>query len=236
MPLPNIIMKNSFESYQMEGPDLGDLPGKYVSPIEIKIFYREFEKHEEGEELCGCLKMCFANVQQIQKDGLDCDEVLESHIGDDFREIRRLYNHEQGNWTCNLTKNAYEALNYTDEDKAPGNENFVYIQTLKIIAKHRGNRVGIGSLEKALKYVVKRLNLRFFVMIPYPLQDIKIIDGRVLNPTECDEQMEYDKLEKDKDKAHEQLCELYGEIGFNLVKDTNLMVCRADNFYETVAR
>ena len=227
----NIFMDNSLENYQMKCPNLSNLPEKYVISITFEIFYRDLEKSEEDGELCGCLEVDFANVQLIQKDGLDCDEVLESDIRD-FGKIRPLHTLERGHWTCNLTENAYEALNYADEDKAPGNENFVYLQTLEIIAKHRGNGVGIYSLEKALKYLVQRLDFSFFVMFPYPLQDIKIIDGRVLNPTKCDGRMEYDKLEKDKDKAQEKLCKLYGEIGFKLVKETNLMVCRADNFYE----
>jgi hypothetical protein len=44
--------------------------------------------------------------------------------------------------------------------------------------------------------------------------------------------MEYDKLEKDKNKVLKKLRKLYGEISFNLVKEANLMVCRADNFYK----
>lgn len=224
-------MENPLESYQMKCLDLSNLPEKYVIPIKFDIFYRDLEKPEEDGELCGCLEADFANVQLIQKDGLDCDEVLESDMRA-FEKIRPLHTYEGGNWTCTLTENACEALNFTDEHNVQRNENFVYIQTLKIIAKYRGKGIGIYSLERALKYLVKSLDFSFFVMFPYPLQDIKIINGKVLHPTECDEQMEYDKLEKDRDKALEKLHKLYGEIGFNLVKETDLMVCRADNFYE----
>lgn len=222
-------MEIYLENYQIKGPNLKNLQEELVIPFEVKILYRNFEKTGENEEICGRLKLCFANIQQIQRKELDYDEVLESLIGGDFRLIRAIYSNEWNNKTGNLTKSAYEALNFIHEDKVHGNENFVYIESLEIIGKHRGKGIGIYHLKKVLKHIAKNLNLSFFVMVPHPLQDIWSNNAP---PTEWNEKMEYDKLEKNKDIAIEKLRKLYGEIGFNLVKETNLMVCRANNFCE----
>jgi hypothetical protein len=221
-------MENLLKNYQMYGPDLENLPKQNVIRFKIEIFYQDLEESEQNRELCGQIDWYFANVQRIQKEKMNFDEVLEESIGD-FEMIRAIYDNQIGN----LTRTAYEAMNFTDEEKVQGNDNFVYIQTLEIISKHRGKGIGIYNLEKALKNMVKHLNLSFFVIIPHPLQDVKVFDGKIICSTEWNELMGYDKLENNRDIALEKLRNLYRKIGFNLIEGTNLMVCRADIFHET---
>ena len=227
-------MENSLEKYQMQGFDLGILPEQYVQHLPFHIFYLDKEKGEKNEEECGHLTVQFADVRKIKSDGLDCDEVLESKIRE-FNKVRQLYKHESGKCTCNLKDSVYEALQFINGEEPQINENFIYLETLQIIEKHRRIGVGIYFLEKALPYLAKNLNFGFFVMFPYPLQNIHVMDGKLLHTADPDQQnwnekMGYETMEKNRDKAREKLRKLYAEIGFNLVKNTDLMVCRTENF------
>lgn len=227
-------MKNIFDDYKIELTMSARLPiegdeDEYINPINGEIFY--YNQRKEKFELCGRLGCLFVNLEQVFADADSCFEILDAYDSE-LSEVAMLFNSHWNFETGYLKKSTQKALGITDEHLIFRNENFVYVQRLEIVAKHRGKGVGIHFLRETLVYLAKVLRFDFYAMKPFPLQRENDKPERETRIDKWQKQLALDKFEQNRPKALKKLRELYAELGFTLVKGKHLMVCHSDYFTE----
>lgn len=201
-------------------------PSRYLNWIHgtIKYFGDELEgdAYDDGQ-ICGQLTAFLVNFEQAMSNGVSRLYILDS-LDDEFVECAELFNFRRRSGTY-LTKAAQDVLTSQFSDFFTLYENFVYVKRLEITATHRGKRLGTYFLRQSLDYLAQTLPIDFFAMKPFPLQKE---DNDYANNDEWQISLELNNLEKDWNKALLKLRDLYSELGFDLVKGTNLMICSAD--------
>lgn len=186
-----------------------------------------FDPESEGSEpeICGKQRFYLVNIDQI----LNRNEDLNLTLADkpDIKLTLLLFSYERDYSTIELASSTYQALTSEAYEPPPDCLNFIYIDRIEVIAKHRKNGVGKHFLKKALNTLTTDLDIGFFVLKPMPLQRFA-----ALEKDEWYELMEYDTLEQDEKKSLANLIKLYGSLGFRFVEGTDYMVCRTENFLE----
>lgn len=202
-------------------------PSEYLNWFNGTITYigddLEDDEYENGK-VCGKLMGFLVNFEQAMNKGVRRFDILDS-LDDEFIDCARLFNTRSRNDSY-LTKAANDILLAQFEDFYTIYQNFIYIKRLEISAEHRGKRVGTYFLEQSLLYLAQTLPIDFFAMKPFPLQR----EGMITTKDEWEESLELHKLEKNWNKSLHKLRDLYGELGFDLVKGTNLMICTAEMY------
>jgi GNAT superfamily N-acetyltransferase len=221
-------MKDEFDDYEikltmsLDFPKYGEAE-EYFNAIVGKIYY-----YGNGltPRLCGKLVCLYVNLERVTNDRASYFEILDAESSE-TAECMNLFN-SQWKWdTGYLKKATLKALRKTDEDYL-GHDNFIYVQRLEILPAHRGKRLGKYFLEQTFTHLTKILQFEFFALKPFPLQS----EGFDYKKGEWRSRLALDKLEKNHKKATKKLRDLYSELGFVLVKGTNLMVCSSDYYME----
>lgn len=227
-------MNGVFDDYILELTMEAKLPiegdeSDYINTINGEILY--YNKRSGAFENCGRLICHFINLEQVFNDNAGYFQILDAHSGDLF-EITSLFNPKWSYETKHLKRTTVKALKMDEDELLWGSDNFIHIDRLEIIYKHRGKGVGIHFLREALVYLSKVFRFSYFVMQPCPLQCLIEDSEKKSRTDEWKRKMRFDKLEQDRPKAMKKLRSLYAGLGFTLVKGTQLMVCRSANFYE----
>lgn len=197
---------------------------EHINLIEGKIFFftKSFRR-----ELCGRLYCYFVNMEQLFNDGEDFILYLDDH-SEELSQLIKIFESDENEETGCLTKATHKALEL--DHPFFSYDNFIYVQRLEIVHKHRGKGVGIHFLDQALTYLARAMRFDFFVLKPFPLQSE--YENKDIPKSKWKIRLALDKLEKNHKNALKKLISLYAGLGFTKIRGTNFMVCRSYYFSE----
>jgi hypothetical protein len=197
----------------------------YITQIgcDINFITPDFKEH-----LIGRLSCQFVDIDRIVNDGYRVHELLDA-ASEELFDVSRLFR-RRGGYGPQLTSNTIRALGFLPENYESFFENFIYVERLEILPKHRGRRLGQWVLQNTLSYLAATYHFEFFVMIPAPLNGEG--DSNPSGNRSWDGRMKYELFETDCKIGTIKLRQYYAQTGFVLVKGTGLMVCGRDQYLE----
>lgn len=218
-------MAREFDDYEIRITMSAKLPNDgdeqdYVTRILGEVFY---STEHINPRLCGRLECLYIDLGQVFSDRVSYFEILDAHSGE-LEECTMLFKSRLG-YDSNLRKATRDALDIEENDYYGIDDNFIYVRRLEILPQHRGKGLGKFVLNESLTYLAKIMNFNFFAMKPYALAGLKDAKKGSWNA-----RMKFDKFKRSHQSGTKRLRELYAELGFVLVKGTQLMVCRSEYF------
>lgn len=202
MEKQDFTIKYSFYDILREEP-LGDDPNDYINKIDFEVYVTD--SHGKLSEIIAKGKISqilFALAMDNNYPLYEVMDASESII--DMSGV--LFDFEEG-------KDFWNKIDSYFEDIAPLNYNICYLEYFEIAPKYRGKGMG----QKIITNMMERFyhSCGLWVVKGFPIQHSGLIEKTTFEDLDhWDQQMDYDRFEKDFEKSQYKLFHYFQQLGF----------------------
>ena len=194
----DFIIKYSFSNY-LNNDSFVDDPTDFVNEIDFEVFLIDESGLQEQVAKGKMSHILFSLAMDLKFPLFEVMDVTSA-----ISEISSVL------FEWDIDKDYWDKLHFYSEDYPLENFNICLLESLEIIAKYRGKRLG----KKIINSLIKRFysSCGLWVLKAYPIQfDLNTIRK---NEIEWNTKMDYLSLEEDFEKAQYQIFDYYAKMGF----------------------